>query len=311
MSFMNKIKDFFYDEEEIEEVVPKVKKETKKNVSKEPKRKINIYDIENEKNKVNKREKKSKEEVKEVNERDLFKAERTFNFPMDVDDDEDFEPVKREQVREMKPVKTEVKTRRSTQSTSQNYRSHSSDYAYSSLRPYQSKKEEKKFKPTPVISPIYGILDQNYKKEDIKDSNKSKELSFDKKEVDFDTIRRKAYKTLDDELEKTINKKKDIFYNLEDNKSNEEEVEKKALEEEYVEKPYKKDEDVVITYNDEDPTPENTETPVEEELEVPKITRSKRNTKVAEEAKKEEDSQDLFKIIDNMYKDPMDEEEEE
>ena len=30
-----------------------------------------------------------------------------------------------------------------------------------------AKSEEKKFKPTPIISPVYGILDKNYHKEDI------------------------------------------------------------------------------------------------------------------------------------------------
>ena len=44
---------------------------------------------------------------------------------------------------------------------------------------------------------------------------------------------------------------------------------------------------------------------------MPKITRSKRNNKVAEEVNSDDESQDLFKIIDNMYKDPSDEDEEE
>lgn len=322
MSFMDKVKNFFYDEEEIEEVVPEVRKDSRRKTSHtEPKKKINIYDIENEKNKVNRKEKR-KEEVKEVNERDLFKAERTFNFPMDVGDEDDFEPVKKENIRETKKVEPEVK--KDALRTTRSATNHSSNYSYNSfnssntsntLRPHQRKKEESHFKPSPVISPIYGILNEDYKKEEITESSsKTKELSFDKKTVDFDTIRKKAYASLDEELEKTLSdQKKDIFYNLEDNKKEDEEenTPEKELEEEYVEKPYKKDEDVIITYNDEDPESEEKESS-EEELEVPKITRTKRRKTEAEEVAKEDDdeSTDLFKIIDDMYKDPSDEEEE-
>ena len=39
----------------------------------------------------------------------------------------------------------------------------------------KTKEEKKQFKPTPIISPVYGVLDQNYKKEDliVKDENLS------------------------------------------------------------------------------------------------------------------------------------------
>lgn len=164
------------------------------------------------------------------------------------------------------------------------------------------KKEEKHFKPTPIISPIYGVLNENYKKEDITDISKTKEFSFDRKELDFDTIRKKAYAELDNELEKTLNgNQKDIFYNLDKQIDEQEEVKKEEnLKEEYVEKPYKKDE-VVITYEDEEK---------QEELEVPKITRTKKNKEVAKEIQNEDDdSKDLFKIIDDMYKESDEEEE--
>ena len=63
-------------------------------------------------------------------------------------------------------------------------------------------KEEKKiFKPTPIISPIYGILDKNYHKEDIVSRNEVKNTSD---ESPIDTIRNKAYGTLEDELENTL-----------------------------------------------------------------------------------------------------------
>jgi len=64
--------------------------------------------------------------------------------------------------------------------------------------------EEKKiFKPTPIISPVYGVLDKNYHKEDIVSRNEVKEISTDL-EPSIDSIRNKAYGTLEDELENTL-----------------------------------------------------------------------------------------------------------
>ena len=65
--------------------------------------------------------------------------------------------------------------------------------------------EKKIFKPTPIISPVYGILDKNYHKEDIVSRN---EVQASTSTVDLeptiDSIRNKAYGTLEDELENTL-----------------------------------------------------------------------------------------------------------
>ena len=64
-------------------------------------------------------------------------------------------------------------------------------------------KEKKVFKPTPIISPVYGILDKNYHKEDIVSrSDSSKELETSTSTID--AVRNKAYGTLEDELENTL-----------------------------------------------------------------------------------------------------------
>lgn len=67
-------------------------------------------------------------------------------------------------------------------------------------------KEEKKiFKPTPIISPVYGVLDKNYHKEDIKTKNNSlNNAYYNHKDVSIDEIRKKAYGTLEDDLEITL-----------------------------------------------------------------------------------------------------------
>ena len=79
MGLLDKVRDFFYDDEEDIEEIPKKKK---KDIPKEYK------EI-----KKDKWEDKHKKETQEISERELFKAERTFNFPMDIAD-EDFTEVK-------------------------------------------------------------------------------------------------------------------------------------------------------------------------------------------------------------------------
>lgn len=71
-------------------------------------------------------------------------------------------------------------------------------------RKIEEKKEEKKvFKPTPIISPVYGVLDKNYHKEDIVSRTDVKPVEPDTNPT-IDSIRNKAYGTLEDELENTL-----------------------------------------------------------------------------------------------------------
>ena len=77
-------------------------------------------------------------------------------------------------------------------------------------------KEKKTFKPTPIISPVYGILNKNYHKEDIvsrKDSMNQKEDSISS----IDAIRNKAYGTLEDELENTLFGSNSILFKKDEN----------------------------------------------------------------------------------------------
>lgn len=72
------------------------------------------------------------------------------------------------------------------------------------ISPETKEKEEKKvFKPTPIISPVYGILDKNYHKEDIV-SKRDTESNFSSSDPSIDSVRNKAYGTLEDELENTL-----------------------------------------------------------------------------------------------------------
>lgn len=60
------------------------------------------------------------------------------------------------------------------------------------------------FKPTPIISPIYGILDKNYKKEEVvdkKDKVHGVSSYVSRKNADLDSVRKKAYGGLDPFME--------------------------------------------------------------------------------------------------------------
>lgn len=94
-------------------------------------------------------------------------------------------------------------------------------------------KEEKKiFKPTPIISPIYGVLDKNYSKDDITQRQEKKTSYYhEKTTVTIDDIRKKAYGTLEDELETTLFGQKSILFKDEPKEDEPEDLFKEMQEE--------------------------------------------------------------------------------
>ena len=59
---------------------------------------------------------------------------------------------------------------------------------------YDRKDERSGFKPSPIISPIYGILDKNYKKEDVVQKKETRfSVSHSRGNLNVDEIRNKAY----------------------------------------------------------------------------------------------------------------------
>ena len=281
MNFLDKVKNFFYEEEdEVVEQKTVPKKSEKKHIE------------------INKEEEKIERKRNEKNnltERELFDVERTFNFPMDLDENIfDKEEQKKEE------------TQKNQYSASYSLNSFRKKEKTEVYRP-EPKKEVKKFKPTPVISPVYGVLNKDYQINDVENLSKTKEFNLDKKIVDFDSVRNKAYKELDDEIEKTFTKNRDIFYNLDEDdeikegaKVDDEDI--KIDEDTHVL------DDVVISYNVEEEKEEEIKPKKEE-----KITRSKKNKDVAkiEEDYDEEEEEDLFSLIDNMYKSEDEEDEED
>ncbi|CDA60449.1 unknown [Clostridium sp. CAG:524] len=183
MGVFSKLKNIFYDEVEVDEPAKEIKidKPVKKEIVEKPRvEEIKVVRQE-EKREEPKREETLKENDNFGNERDLFRSERTFNFTQFDDDEIDLPPRRNVLEREKKVVKQEVKE--------------------------PVVEQPKVFKPSPVISPIYGILDKDYKKEEIAPKKvEVKETTLSANTVNYDTVRRKAYGTLEDDLEDTLNK---------------------------------------------------------------------------------------------------------
>ena len=153
---------------------------------------------------------------------------------------------------------------------------------------------KKTFKPSPVISPVYGVLDKNYKKEDIvaKRPSTSREDYFNYKGSDeaiaFEDIRKKAFGTLEDELENTltkveVNKYEDIAQTVTPK-------EKKALEDEAVKN--SKEEDIEDMFFNSNMTLEEAISKYES-----------KNKEDLEKVNNKDDliESDLFNLIDSMY----------
>ena len=61
---------------------------------------------------------------------------------------------------------------------------------------------KKIFKPSPIISPVYGVLDKNYKKDDVKTKQSRKEPV--RITPTIDDVRAKAYGSLEEDLDDTL-----------------------------------------------------------------------------------------------------------
>ena len=77
---------------------------------------------------------------------------------------------------------------------------------YSYTKSYYEEKDTKGFKPSPIISPIYGILDKNYRKEEVITKRESRVTSTYKR-PDLDTVRNKAFGSEEEKETKVVSKK--------------------------------------------------------------------------------------------------------
>lgn len=167
MGFFDKVKNMFTEEVEDEVKVEQVKKEIKRVSIDSSKTKEAVENF----------------ELSNFNDEDIKLDSKTVFF-----DDTDFEDLK---------LNTQEQVKYETKNTIEK------DVYGKKLE--EKKVEKKTFKPTPIISPVYGILDKNYHKEDIVAKEPaSKPVVKEDIEPSIDSIRNKAYGTLEDELENTL-----------------------------------------------------------------------------------------------------------
>lgn len=279
MGLFDKVKNILFDEEEVE--IPVIKKEENK--------------IKEEKDPI--RELKVPKE--DFSDNTSYRSESTFTFPIDFDDEE---PIKEEKtkpkIEEYKPIRKPEKK----------------DYSDFLSR----KDEKKKFKPTPIISPVYGVLDQNYKKEDV---IVKKEVLRRPNELSLDEVRKRAFGSLEDEIDAnlTVENDVDVIKTKEEVKIKKEQIIEKKKDVE-VEKPVDKlktigelieEESFAIDVPEIDSikVEENDDNNNDEILEEPKNTiddlieneTNIEEIEVAEENEIDEDEEDLFSLIDSMY----------
>lgn len=154
MGLFDKLKNVFI-EEDFDEDLPKEEKKDEEQVK--------IEEI-----------KEEKEEIKDVvsddtfSDRELLDTKEKFKFPIIFEEDDFKEEKKKSKsvnILERETIKYDPEIRKDV------------------------RKEKKVFKPSPVISPVYGVLDKNYSKDDI--ATKDGLLS-DVNEVDIDYVIKKA-----------------------------------------------------------------------------------------------------------------------
>ena len=293
MGLVSKLKNILFEEEEVE--IPVIEKKEKKveptRVYQEPKKeevKGTNYQDYDQLEPIIREEKKMEEKVRfspsndTVSEREIFKSEKTFNFPaFDEEEFDSFVPKKREtNVIEHERKKQEKKA----------------EYKPDYRREYKKTeevKEVKKFKPSPIISPVYGILDKNYTPDEITtrtDSTPSRSL-------DVDVVRKKAFGPKEEvSVEKVDLKDEEIFVD----KVLEEKLEKartidellKDSSDEVIDIPETIDEEIEQSYQAVDHLDD-----LLEEEEPLKTEDRKRDGDLEEDTLEN----DLFDLIDSMY----------
>ena len=260
MGLFGKIKNIFYDIEEVEEPI---KEEEEKKIEVKEDKEVKINPI-----------------VEETTERELFKSKNTFNFPIFDSDEEDIKPEVKTRVKEETDISYELPRREIRRENNYNISAN--------VNTNTAPRERKVFTPTPVISPVYGILDKNYKKEEV--APRKEVYQIKESEKNYDYVRRKAYGTLEDELENTLthlSDKDDSILDLTEDLS--ETIQK-------IEKSSRNIEDLLTEIDTDKVTVEEIEEGIKDRIEKEEVDIKIDNTL----------EHDLFNLIDSMYEDKED-----
>ncbi len=199
MGFFEKVKNMFTEEVEDDDVkVEQIKRETTKVSFEEPKEEHKPVFVDETTQEFEGFEKTEEiEKIEDID--DIYKDEEKEETRPIFFDDKDFKDLDFG-VKEEKKVEPKVEQPVYTRSV-YTKETITTEEPYGKKIERETVVEEKRiFKPTPIISPVYGILDKNYHKEDIVSRNEVKEPELNP----IDTVRNKAYGTLEDELENTL-----------------------------------------------------------------------------------------------------------
>lgn len=315
MKLLEKLKNTFFEEEYVEveenekpEVVKKEEVAKKVDIKEEPKRIDDSYkfednvEFEDTKELDNVVDSIDLEDEPVYSDREILKKNQSFEY-YDDDDfvDEYYKPKKVEEEKEVKKVY-----------------GGSANSVYDSIINSESTNKAYtestgKFHPTPIISPIYGVLDKNYRKEEVIDKKDRPSSYVSRRDVDLDSVRKKAYgdvSIFDTKPEEALVEEENnepLLYDMLDNEENEKPAVDKvtiADAEEYFE-------DLGLEYN-----VDYKDTSYEDATK--KKTRSTRSDKYADEDtddltevvssvdvsdEKEDLDENLFDLVDSIYKD--------
>ena len=217
MGLMDKFKNLFTDEEVVEEEEDQVEiKEVKKEEPKLPtfmREKIAKEEkVKEEDTKITKLEpqildeNEVKVDSKEVNE---VVEKPAFKFPIDFEDS-DFTETRSRQSMHSKSVDVPVERKVPHNLGDEKKVVPKKKEVTKVSKLYKDKKEEdanerKSFRATPIISPIYGVLDKTYDPNEVKSRDgKNFEGKRPSKNVDFDSVRKKAYGNLTKEIKENL-----------------------------------------------------------------------------------------------------------
>ena len=295
MGLVSKLKNILFEEEEVE--IPVIEKKEKKpevvheyrELPKKEEVKVTNYQNYDHLEPVIQKEAKMEEKVRfhtdseTVSEREIFKSEKTFNFPaFDEEEFDSFVPKKRStNVMEHERKKQEKRVEYKPE-----YRKDYKDYK----KPEETK-EVKRFKPSPIISPVYGILDKNYTPDEITTRTEATPT----RSLDVDMVRKKAFGPKEEKVVEKIDvKEEEILVD----KALEEKMEKARTIDELL----KDSSDEVIDINDAIDEEIDKSFSDVRDLDEDEFEESSRQEEKHEESLEDDTLEnDLFDLIDSMY----------
>lgn len=199
MGLIDKFKNLFTEEVEVEE-----KPEQKEGVQKEVIQ-VEIPSPKKSRSEIYANEEPEKSEPVKLEPEEPKKNEYKFPFF----DDNDFDSI---------DVKPEPKEERKVQA-------HRKEV-------YNPPKEEKRvFRPSPIISPVYGILDKGYQREETS-KHDGRSSYYSSKEANVDAIRNKAYGGLEADIETTLFGGNRVLFNDKEETKQEDIIDKTETKEE-------------------------------------------------------------------------------